>query len=82
MRAVNAVCEGEAAGFTQRVAEKVCDQVRDRWDLGAALTDDVLRYFYPIARNTGWPLPAGNHDAARSLLLVEGSNASGSTVSP
>lgn len=58
VRAVQAVCEGESAGFTERVAHTVCEQVTERWDLGASLTDDVLKYFQPIARSTGWPLPA------------------------
>ncbi|MQA06577.1 MAG: hypothetical protein GEV07_29035 [Streptosporangiales bacterium] len=57
LKVVRAVCEGEVAGFSDRVATEVSEQVAQKWDLGAALTDDVLRYFQPIARGREWPLP-------------------------
>lgn len=57
LRTARRVAEGEAAGFTARSANDVCTEVTEHWDLGAAMSDDLLRYFQPIAHGTGWPLP-------------------------
>lgn len=62
LRTARRVAEGEAAGFTERSANDVCTEVKEHWDLGAAMSDDLLRYFQPIARGSGWPLP-GRADA-------------------
>ncbi|MQA79348.1 MAG: hypothetical protein GEV10_12870 [Streptosporangiales bacterium] len=57
LRTARRVAEGEAAGFTERSANDVCTEVTEHWDLGAAMSDDLLRYFQPIAQGSSWPLP-------------------------
>lgn len=57
LRVVRRVADGEVAGLSTRVAGEIVEQVTDRWDLGAALTDQLLRYVGPVATAVAWPTP-------------------------
>ncbi|MBO0830037.1 MAG: hypothetical protein J2P24_19865, partial [Streptosporangiales bacterium] len=57
LRTVRRVADGELPGLTREAAAEITEQVTDRWDLGAAPTDQLLRYVEPIAAAAPWPAP-------------------------
>lgn len=61
LRVVRRVADGELPGLSATTAGAIVEQVSDRWDLGAALTDQLLRYVDPVATAEAWPTPGRKH---------------------